>query len=83
MTNDDRYIFFPEIEDRAVAERLIEATFINIARRAGIAEELIYAYHKCGFVITEQNQHKFGEKEKRAWMRAIREYRQGKGKLPI
>ena len=83
MTNENEYLFFPEIDDRAQAGRLLDIAFINTARRAGIPEELIYAVHKCGFMITEHNQDQFGKKEKSAWSRAIDEYRQGKGKLPI
>lgn len=83
MINENEYLFFPEIDDRAQAERLLDITLINAARRAGVPEELIYAFHKCGFAITQHNQHRFGKKEKRAWKRAINEYRQGKEKLPI
>jgi len=79
---EDEHIFFPGIEDRELAGRLFEVEFTNIARRAGIPEELLYAVHKCSFVVTVNNEHKFTKAELRQWQKAIEEYQRGKGKLP-
>ncbi len=64
---ENDYLFFPEIEDRELAGRIFEVEFTNIARRAGIPEALLYAVHKCGFVVTVNNEHTFTKAELRQW----------------
>jgi len=79
---ENEYLFLPEMEDRELASRLFEIEFTNIGRRAGIPEEILYAIHKCGFIVTVSNEHTFSKAELRQWQKAIKEYCQGKGKLP-
>ena len=82
-SQDDKYIFFPEIEGREKVGRMAETTFINVARKAGMPEEFLYAFHKCGFLVTSYNKSQCTKKELGEWQKAIDEYREGKGKMPM
>ncbi len=79
----DDYLLFPEIKDREKAGRLIDATMVNLMKQANSPPELIYAYLKCGFIVTKWNKGKFTKNELKEWRNAVDEYCSGKGKHPL
>lgn len=82
MPNDDDYLFFPDITNPKKREGMIEQTLAQSMRNAGIGDKFVYAWHICGFLLTEANEHNFSRKEKRQWGRAIKKYESGKVKMP-
>ena len=48
---------------------------LEVMRAAGTPGELIHAYEKTGFMLTEENHHLFSRRDLRAWRKAIRDYR--------
>jgi hypothetical protein len=79
----DNYLLFPEIKDREKAGRLIDATMVRVMKQAKTPPELIYAYLKCGFIVTKWNKGKFTRKELQEWSEAVDEYRSGKRSHPL
>ncbi len=79
----DDYLLFPEIKDREKAGRLMDVTMVNLLQQANTPPELIYAYLKCGFVVTRWNKGKFTRNELKEWSEAVEEYRSGKGNHPL
>jgi hypothetical protein len=45
-------------------------------RRANVSPDLIYAFSKTGRIVTEENRHLLSPEQHRAWIEALREYRQ-------
>ncbi len=70
----DDYLLFPEIKDRGKAGRLLDVAMVNLMKQAKSPSELIYAYLKCGFIVTKGNKGKFTKNELKEW---------GKGKHPL
>lgn len=48
----DDYLLFPEIKDREKVGRLMDVTMVNLLKQTDTPTELIYAYLKCGLVVT-------------------------------
>ena len=72
-------VLSPEIKDREKAGRLIDARMVNLLKQANTPPELIYAYLKCGFIVTKWSKGKFTKNELKGWRNAIEEYCSGKG----
>ena len=91
---DNDYVFYPEIKDRKVAERLMAVEMIQFLKRANFPPEYIYAWYKCGFFHPEiadrlckamgwpTSPTRLSKEEIREWGRAVREYRQKGGEIP-
>ncbi len=52
----------------------VEATTVDIMKRAGIPPALIYAHTRTGRIVTEQNKSKLPDVDIREWDEAIDEY---------
>ncbi|GAH62013.1 unnamed protein product, partial [marine sediment metagenome] len=90
----DNYLFYPEIEDRAVAERLMDTEMIQLLKRGNFPPEYIYAWHKCGFfhpnivdsickaIGWPTGPSRLSKKEIRQWNEAVKEYREKGGEIP-
>jgi hypothetical protein len=79
----NEYLLFPEIKDREKAGRLFDVAMVNAMKEANTPVELIYAYLKCGFLVTRWNKGQFTKNELKEWGKAVEEYRFGKGKHPL
>jgi hypothetical protein len=65
---------------RAMTDAEIDAAVIAAMVRAGARPELIHAYRRCGFLLTEERLPMSTEEERAAWLAAIDEYREFHGR---
>lgn len=77
------YLFRPGEQDRGKAEREITVMMVEKMRRAGVDPALIYAFYKCGIIVTKKNKRKFSPAELKEWEEAIEEHKKGKGEIPF
>jgi len=90
----NNYIFYPEIKDRAIAERLMGTEMIQLLKKLKFPPEHIYAWRKCGFFhpdIADSFCEAMGwpirptrlsKKEIKQWDKAVKEYREKGGEIP-
>jgi len=71
--NPDAKLFFPyfDEETRQVA---VDWNMVDMLIRVG-REDAGYAYLKCGFILSPQDEFRFSKREKRQWGEACHEYR--------
>lgn len=50
------------------------SVMIEVLRDAGVEEKYIYAYHKTGITVSEENQNLFSDKDLQEWTEAVHEY---------
>jgi hypothetical protein len=47
---------------------------VKAMKRAGVSPQIIYAYEKCEFLVTESNRHLIDAEQMAEWEAAIDEY---------
>ncbi len=52
----------------------IDTRFVHIGRKAGIAEDKLYATYKTGVILTESNEEKMPDKDIKEWNDAVKEF---------
>lgn len=70
-------IFFDPDSDTPVPfnEAHFTSGMVDLMRKAGIPDELIYAFSKTGMLLTDQNMNQFSQDDIDEWTAAIEEYR--------
>lgn len=58
-----------------MTEKEMDKVMVETMQQAGIAPELIHAYRKTGFILTDKNKHLFSPEELEEWNQAIQEFR--------
>lgn len=76
-------VFFDPDKDvpTPMGEEKIMKKTIEVMRKAGIREELVYAYEKSGIILNEKNLELAHPEDVRAFERAVEEYRRKKGNV--
>ncbi len=92
--NGNDYVFYPEMEDRALAGRLMDVEMVQLLKRANFPPEYIYAWHKCGFfrpeivesfckaIGSQPPPRRLSKMELKQWDNAVTEYREKGGEIP-
>jgi hypothetical protein len=70
---DPTFIHHDTVGPRLMTDAEIDAAAMATRRLAGIQRELIHAYHRCGFLLTEEPQMSTAEAQA-AWLTAIAEH---------
>jgi hypothetical protein len=74
--DDPVFVYHDAAGPRPMTEAEIDAAVMVAMHRAGARPELIHAYRRCRFLLTEERLPVSTEEERAAWMAAIDEYRE-------
>jgi hypothetical protein len=66
-------------DDHHWAPEALEQKILEILHKAGIRQEIIYAFQKTGRMVTEDNYKKLSPAELKAWEDAVDEWREHHG----
>ena len=61
---------FPNLDEQEVSD-----VVSGLMAKIGIAPELIYAWEKCGFLVTDMNVDGYSDEDMAEWNAAIDEYK--------
>jgi len=73
----DPLFFDPDHTDKPIplSESKITSVVLNLLKKAGTSEEIIYAYEQTGMLVTELNKDQWSKEDIQEWKDAIDSYR--------
>lgn len=88
IENNNNFVHFEQIIINLLEGKMNQANnfkfkkeIIKYLRLAVVPERIIFAYKKCGYLITSENKYAFSPTDRKKWDKAIAKFNKLEGKI--